>query len=71
MNKQQSAKIIGDKFREIRTAKHLTQNDVAQRAGVSTNYYARIERADVSPTLAILEALTESLNVKSSDILPF
>lgn len=35
------------------------------------NYFARIERADVKPSVETLEKVVKALGVKSSDILPF
>ena len=60
------------RLREIRSSKGWTQAEVAQKAGISTNYYARIERADASNiSLEILEAVVKALKAKSSEILPF
>lgn len=62
---------IGKNLREVRDAKRLTQADVAQKAGISTNYYARIERGEVAISVEILEQLAKALGVKSAEILPF
>lgn len=64
-------KSIAIKLKQTRQAKHLTQQEVAEKADLSTNYYARIERAEVSPSVETLEKLVKALKVKSSDILPF
>lgn len=62
---------IGKNLREARETKRLTQADVAQKAGISTNYYARIERGEVAISVEVLEQLTKALGVKSASILPF
>ncbi len=62
---------VSRNIRRARLAKHLTQVEVASKAGVSTNHYAKIERGEVMPTLTTLESLAKCLHVKSSDILPF
>lgn len=62
---------IGKNLREVREDKRLTQADVAQKAGISTNYYARIERGEVTISVEVLEQLTKALGVKSASILPF
>ena len=49
----------------------MTQKDLAEKCGLSTNYISRIERAEVSPTIDTLEKLTKALKVDSSEILPF
>ena len=62
---------IAQKIKQVRTEKGLTQLDVAEKSGVSVNYFARIERADVKPSVETLEKVVKALGVKSSDILPF
>lgn len=66
-----SLKALSAKLRSTRQDLNLTQEDVASRAGLSTNYYARIERAEVSPSFDTLEKLVKALKIKSSEILPF
>jgi XRE family transcriptional regulator, regulator of sulfur utilization len=62
---------IGEKIAEVRQRQGLTQEDVAQKAVLSTNYYARIERGDATATVEALQKIAHALNAKSSDILPF
>ncbi len=66
-----SIKAIAAKLKRTRLDKGLTQLEVADKADLSTNYYARIERAEVSPSVETLEKLVRALKIKSSDILPF
>ena len=62
---------IGENIRLARQKMKLTQNVVAKKADVSVNYYARIERGEVNPSIETINAILAALNVKSSDILPF
>ena len=62
---------IGGKLRVIRENKNLTQEEAATEAKITTSYYARIERGEEEPRLAVLKAIFKVLKVKSSDILPF
>ena len=62
---------IGKKLKEVRLKLGLKQVDVAKKAEISVNYYARIERDEENPTIETLERITRVLKVKSSDILPF
>jgi len=62
---------IGKKLKEARKKLGLTQVDVADKADISVNYYARIERDEENPTLETLGKILKVLKVKSSDILPF
>lgn len=64
-------KKIGENLREIRERKDLTQEEVASQATITASYYARIERGEEVPRLAVLKTIFTVLKVKSSDILPF
>jgi transcriptional regulator with XRE-family HTH domain len=66
-----TAKQIADNLRKSRYHRDLTQSELAKKAGISTNYYARVERAEVKPTVETLERIVKALGVKSSSILPF
>jgi transcriptional regulator with XRE-family HTH domain len=66
-----SLKYIAKALKDTRTGQHLTQNELAKRAGISMNYYSRIERVEVSPSVETLGKIIKALGVKSSDILPF
>ncbi|MCL4384571.1 helix-turn-helix domain-containing protein [Patescibacteria group bacterium] len=62
---------IGRKVKEIREKANLTQAQVADKAGIHVNYFARLERGEVNPSADILEKIAKALKVASSDILPF
>jgi transcriptional regulator with XRE-family HTH domain len=62
---------LGRKLLEAREKARLTQVELAKKAGVNDNYYARVERAEVSPTVEKLEKIVKALGVKSSKILNF
>lgn len=62
---------LGRNVREIRERKNLVQEEVAKAVGISTTFYAGIERGEENPTLSVLEKICKVLKTKSSDILPF
>lgn len=64
-------KLLGRNLKQIRENKKMTQADVATKANITVNYYARIERGEENPSYEILSSLCKALKVKSSDILPF
>lgn len=64
-------KLIAHNLKKARQRRHQTQADLAKKAGISTNYYARIERAEVTPSIDVLEAVVKAVGVKSSDVLPY
>jgi len=49
----------------------LSQADVADKAGINSNYYSKIERSDLKPSIDVLGKIAKALKVKSSDIFPF
>lgn len=62
---------IGKKLKDARKKLGLKQSDVAEKADISVNYYARIERNEENPTLETLERVLKALKLKSSDVLSF
>lgn len=70
-NINKDKKIMGQKLKEIREKKNMTQADVAIKANITVNYYARIERGEENPSFEVLRRLITALKVKSSDFLPF
>jgi len=66
----QSSK-IGKNLKKAREDKELTQEELAEKAGLSANYYAKIERGEINTTIDTLRKIAKALGVKSSDLLPF
>ena len=64
-------KKIGKNLKKARKNLGLKQSEVAKKAGISSNYYAMVERGEKNPSSKILEDIFKVLKVKSSDILPF
>ncbi len=51
-------------FKDAREKANLTQVEVAERAGIHVNYYARIERAEVVARGDILNKISKALKIK-------
>ncbi len=62
---------IANRLKQARLKHGMTQAEVAKRAGTNANYYAKLERGEVVPSLKMLEKVLKGLGVKSSDVLPF
>lgn len=62
-------KELGNELKAIREAAQLTQADVAEKAGVSVNYYARIERGEENPTFEKIHGIKKALGIKSKTVL--
>jgi len=57
---QQLAKI----FKTAREKAGLTQAEVAVKAGIHPNYYARVERGEVTPRVDIVESIAKALKIR-------
>jgi transcriptional regulator with XRE-family HTH domain len=57
------------RVREIRKARGLSQEDLALAAGIDRTYQSQIERAIGNPSLRVLCAIAEALNVDLLDLL--
>lgn len=57
---------IGSFFKEQRIAKGMTQNEVAEGAGISYIILGMIERNDANPTIQMLGKICRSLDVSIS-----
>ena len=54
---------IGRRIRELRTAKHMTQEYLADSVGVNVSHISNIERNKVSVSLSLLVNICNSLDV--------
>ena len=66
-----SQKKLGKNIRIARNKTKLTQQQVAEAVDLHTNFYARVERGEETPSMKTLKTICKVLNVKSSDILDF
>lgn len=62
---------LGENIRKVRTSADWTQQQVADRAGMHVNYYARIERGEENPSFETLEKIMKALKIKSKEVMPF
>jgi transcriptional regulator with XRE-family HTH domain len=60
---------VGDAIRAARKILVWTQADLAERAGLSSNYVARIERGEVSPSLWVAHRLARAMNTSLDALL--
>ena len=56
-------------LRRKRHEQHMTQEELAERAGLSARYVGAIERGDVSASVTVLGQLAEALGVEPGDLL--
>ena len=60
---------LGARLKQLRHARRLTQEQLAERAGLSYKFLGELERGRGNPTLTTLAALSEALGVKLVDLL--
>ena len=56
-------------LRRKRHDQHMTQEELAERAGLSARYVGAIERGDVSASVTVLGQIAEALEVEPGDLL--
>lgn len=62
-------RMIGARIRELRRVQKITQQQMAERIGVSDIHYGRIERGDRAVSLELLERIAETLDVQVTELL--
>ncbi len=67
--KSQVLKNFGDKVRQERAKKNLSQEGLADLAGVHRTYIGMIERAEKNITLENIEKIAKALKIKISSLL--
>ncbi len=61
--------MLGDELRAARLAASWSQEELAERAGISRNYVSLLERNQKSPTVAVLFAICRALGISAADVI--
>ena len=62
-------KALGKVLVKYRTIEKISQEELADRAGIHRTYVSQIERGLKSPTLAVLFHISKSLNTTASNLI--
>jgi transcriptional regulator with XRE-family HTH domain len=62
-----NAEWFAGRLRELREGKSLTQKELAERTGLTTDGVAKLERSERSPTWETVIALCRALGAEPSD----
>jgi transcriptional regulator with XRE-family HTH domain len=62
-------KRVGMKIKRLRTDRAMSQEALAQKAGISREYVARLEGGHHDPSLSTLMKLAKALKVKVGELL--
>ena len=60
---------IGEKLKEVRTRRLLTQDELAEKAGVSQSTIANIERDNAEPQFRTIRKLAKALDIEPTELL--
>lgn len=60
---------LGTTLRELRRERGLSQQTLADRAGVSRNFVAQIERGESTPTVSLLARIAQALGATVGELL--
>ncbi|MBY0562426.1 helix-turn-helix transcriptional regulator [Hyphomicrobium sp.] len=62
-------RIVAQNLRRLRQDRGLTQEELADRAGLNRNYVGMVEREENAPTVDTLEALAKALDIDPTALL--
>lgn len=60
---------FGEKVRLLRKEKNLSQEELAEKAGLHRTYIGMIERAEKNITLINIEKIADALEISTSELL--
>jgi DNA-binding XRE family transcriptional regulator len=66
--KMQVVVYIGDRLKNLRTRRALTQRELAEKAGISTNALNRLELDKAEPHMSTLRKLARALDVDPTEL---
>ncbi len=66
-----SSKQLGQRIRELRKQKGLTQEQLGESSGVGAKYISQVERTGANVTLSLAESIAGGLGVDLKDLFDF
>jgi transcriptional regulator with XRE-family HTH domain len=64
----QAVVYIGNRLKNLRTRRALTQRELAERAGISTNALNRLELDKAEPHMSTLRKLARALEIDPTEL---
>lgn len=58
---------VGERVRELRLKNHLSQEQLAFAAEITTAYLGQIERNEKNPTILVISKICDALGIELSD----
>ena len=69
MTKETLLRIVGNNVKKYRLERHMTQDELAERANISISYCANIERGVKNMSLLVLRNISDALQVSTDCLL--
>ncbi len=63
-------KVLGKKIQKRRKSLKLTQEELAEKIGISRAYMGYIEQGRYAPSLEVVEKISRALSLKVSELFP-
>lgn len=67
IEREKYLRLIGNKIRELRDEKNLSQFKLAELSDIHENYLGAIERAEKNPTVYTLYKITSALGINMEE----
>lgn len=61
--------VMAINLRRLRHAKEMTQEELAERAGLSARYVGAIERANKSASVSVLGRIADALEIEPAELI--
>jgi transcriptional regulator with XRE-family HTH domain len=71
LNKQDFQKALGNRIRQIRESKNISQTELGNLCDIERSNMNRIEAGNTNPSSYLLYVIAEKLEVKASELLNF
>ncbi len=71
MSDKEITKTIADNLSKYRKQLRYTQKEMAEKADLNMNYYAKVERGEAIPSLKTIKKLAKAFKVTATDIIGF
>lgn len=69
MDKNELLRIMGNNLRRFRTENHLTQEELAEKVGISASFCANLERGNKAMSIYVLRDISDALGVNADYLL--
>jgi XRE family transcriptional regulator, regulator of sulfur utilization len=71
LQRSDELRLLGRHIRQLRKQRRLTQEHLAERSGVHTQFVGAIERGKANPTLKVLTRVATALGVSLADLVDY